>query len=84
MALKLNKAGKMIRGAVDALSNAQKRDRTALYNAIGKAVEQYCEDWAKQLKLTVPPTPGLGTSTAPGNPTAPGPAPVILGPNLFS
>jgi hypothetical protein len=78
MPLKLGTCGTLMQRSVDALSEAQAKDRAAIYKALGDAIENYIQLLLVQLLVVIPPTPGLGTSTAPGNPTGPGPAPIPL------
>ena len=74
MALKLGNCGRLMKASVDALSDEQKKDRDAIYKALGDAIESYVQ--ALLLQLQVGPTPGLGTTTTPGTPTGPGPLPI--------
>jgi hypothetical protein len=68
----------MIKSRIDALSNEQKKDRDAVFGAMGVAVEDYIKELLAQLTIVVGPTPGLQTTTTPGNPTGPAAAPVPL------
>lgn len=88
MALKLpGQCGQLAKAAVDALSDAEKRDREAVFRAFGKGIEDYIELLLAQLVIVIPPTPALGSYVAPPAtaliPTAPGPAPVPLPPGSF-
>lgn len=79
MPLKIPSAcGRLMKSKVDALSIEQKRDRNAVFNAMGQGVEEYVQQLLLQLVVVIPPTPGLGTTTTPGNPTGPGPVPIPL------
>jgi hypothetical protein len=78
MPVKLNKMGRMIKDRVDALSVKEKRDRNAIYNAMGDAMEDYFAELLAQLTITVAPTPALQTTTSPTAPTGPAPQPVVL------
>lgn len=73
----------MIKASVDALTDETKKDREAVFQAIGDGVETYIATLLAQLIITIPPTPGLGLTTTPGNPTGPG-AIAILPPGRFS
>ncbi len=72
MALKLGNCGQIMKAAVDSLADEQKKDRDVVFKAMGDAIEKYIESVLLQVSVVVPPLPGLGTSTAPGSPTAPG------------
>lgn len=83
MPTKLGTCGRLLKDAVDALSDEEKRDRDAIYAALGRGLEEYIDVLLAQLVIVIPPVPGLGTTTTPGNPTGPGPAPVPLPPGVF-
>jgi hypothetical protein len=74
-----------MKSAVDSLSDEQKKDRDAVYKALGSAIERYIETLLNQLVIVIPPTPALGISVPglSGGPTLPGPAPVPLPPGVF-
>jgi hypothetical protein len=74
MPLKLGTLGSLIRRTFDDMSDDEARDPVRVANAIGDSVETYIEQLL--LQLTIGPTPGLGTTSAPGAPTGPGPAPI--------
>ncbi len=77
MALKLGNCGRLMKAAVDALSDEQKKDRDAIYTALGDAIENYVQTLL--LQLQVGPVPGLGTYVVPPAgpvPTGPGLAPI--------
>lgn len=78
----LGTCGRLMKTAVDKLSDADSRDRGAIYSALGGAIEAYVEDVLAQLKIVVPPLPGLGSAPpgVSGGPTLPGPAPVTIPP----
>lgn len=75
MSLRLNVCGELMKRAVDQLTLEDKKNRDAVYKALGDGIEEYIETWIKQLLLM--PTPGLGTVVLPpGSPTGPGPVPI--------
>lgn len=80
MPLRLNTLGSLIRQTYDSMSAEECRDPEKFAHALGDSIETYIEALLKQ--LLIGPTPGLGTVTAPGTPTGPGPVP-ILGATLF-
>lgn len=70
--------GSLMKLAVDKLTDESKKDRQAVFNALGEGIEKYIETVFATLILM--PVPGLGTIVLPpGSPTAPGPAPVPIG-----
>jgi hypothetical protein len=80
MALKLGTLGPLIRRTFDSMSDEEAQDPVNVANAIGDSVETYIEQLLVQ--LLIGPVPGLGTTSSPGAPTGPGPAP-IPGATLF-
>lgn len=78
MPLKLNICGKLLRAKLDALTAEQASDPEQVAKAMGDAVESYIEALLLQMLVVIPPTPGLGITTTPGNPTGPAPAPIPL------
>lgn len=78
MPVKLNRMGKMIKDRIDKLSDSEKRDRNAVFNAMGGAMEEYIALLLAQITISIGPTPNLGTTTSLGSPTAPGQAPITL------
>lgn len=76
MPLKLNQCGNLLRAKLDALTPEQASNPQKVTEAMGAAIEAYVEQLLLQLTVTIPPTPGFGTTTSPGSPTAPGPAPL--------
>lgn len=63
-----------MKAAVDQLTDTQKQDRVAVFDALGSGLEDYVADVIRSLVLN--PTPALQVSTTPGSPTAPAPAPI--------
>lgn len=78
--LKLGGLGAKIKAAITNLSDEQKKDRDAVFKAMGDSIEAHLEALLRQLTITVPPLPGLGSSLSGvgGGPTLPGPAPVVI------